>query len=92
MVSCCAMGNKSKRTKDLHKNEGLKHASKTGDSDSAPKVLDDNSMILNPLLHDLCDTGNSPPGLFDVAMPGSSFIPPEYSLFPGILDSLRYPE
>ena len=27
-----------------------------------------------------------------VAMPGPSFIPPEYSRYPGILDSLRYPE
>ena len=25
-------------------------------------------------------------------MPGPSFIPPEYSRYPGILDSLRYPE
>ena len=58
MVSCYAMGDKSKRTNDLHKNEGLKHASKTGKSDSALKVLDDNSSILNPVLHVLCDTGN----------------------------------
>ena len=62
MVSCYAMGDKSKRTNDLHKNEGLKHASKTGKSDSAPKVLDDNSLILNPVLHVLCDTGNLPQG------------------------------
>ena len=51
-----------RETNDLHKNEGLKHASKTGKSDSAPKVLDDNSLILNPVLHVLCDTGNLPQG------------------------------
>ena len=58
MVSCYAMGDKPKKTSDLHRNEGLKHAPKTGKSDSAPEVMDDNSLILNPVLHVQCDTAN----------------------------------
>ena len=60
MVSCYAMGDKPKKTSDLHRNEGLKHAPKTGKSDSAPEVMDDNSLILNPVLHVQCDTANLP--------------------------------